>query len=223
MNSPPTSNRKKNEVNYCWTKYLEDVKYTYNISVHEKKKLSLFMMFLKKLSFNTIMMDDSSANTPDIDSNYESKSRSQEAYIIPSNKILIEDITKETPLPIFFENDNIKEIPPFPDTECSNNELSYNFEAPWFPDVIETKNEKHEGIVFIKNARNLGNDVIIIPNINKINYEIDQKNQNVASSLELNDCDLTNRHITDHYISDPSTLDKYYKNDTQLTKTNKSY
>ncbi|KAF7692945.1 hypothetical protein CDIK_2367 [Cucumispora dikerogammari] len=122
----------------------------------------------------------------------------------------MKDITKETPPQIFFENDNIKKSSPFPDTECSNNELSYDFEAPWFPDVIETKNEKHEGIVFIKNTRNLGNGVIILPNINKINYEMDQKNQNDAPYLELNNCDLTNRHITDHYIPGPSTLDKYY-------------
>ncbi|KAF7685317.1 hypothetical protein CDIK_3933 [Cucumispora dikerogammari] len=92
---------KENEINYCWTKYLEDVKYTYNISVHGGKKLSPFMMFLKSPGFNTIMIHDSPANTPDIDSNYESTSRSQEAYIIPSNKILMGDITKK-PLHQFF-------------------------------------------------------------------------------------------------------------------------
>ncbi|KAF7691484.1 Transposon Tf2-9 polyprotein [Cucumispora dikerogammari] len=47
---------KENEINYCWAKYLEDVKYTYNISVHGGKKPSPFMMFLKNPGFNTIMI-----------------------------------------------------------------------------------------------------------------------------------------------------------------------
>ncbi|KAF7687840.1 hypothetical protein CDIK_2963 [Cucumispora dikerogammari] len=97
------------------------------------------MMFLNNPGFNTIMIDEIPANTLDINLNYESTLRSQEAYIIPSNKILMGDITKETPPSIFFENDNIKECPPFPNTEYSNNELSYDFEALWFSDVLRLK------------------------------------------------------------------------------------